>query len=190
MMADSGKDQGVEIGVELTPNPNSLKFVVNREILMSGSVIFKNHEEAKGSLLAEVLFEYKEIEGVMIGTNFITVSKRTESPWEPLVPKVFAAIKGALEMEGPWISEERLKKTAGSDDPISKKIQEILDNEIRPAVARDGGDIVFDSYENGVVKLFLQGACSSCPSSMMTLKFGIENRLKQMIPEVKEVIQI
>lgn len=187
----------IEISAELTPNPNTLRFVVNRELLSSGSRDFPNLESAKGQPLPAALFEIEHVAGVLIGTDFITVTKKSNIEWPVAAVPVVEKIRSFLNAGQPVVT--------GTADPgefngaparnpeipggIEDQIREILDNEIRPAVARDGGDIIFYGYENGVVKLHLQGSCSSCPSSVMTLKVGIENRLKLAFPEIKEVIQ-
>lgn len=182
--------QNVEVAAQVTPNPNSLQFMVNRQMVEKGSFNFENKESAKDSKLAEALFEIENITGVLIGAGFLTVSKSESAEWPPMVPNVVDCIKKFLATDQPVIEpgSEKLAVAQGSD--AEQQIRQLLDDEIRPAVARDGGDIVFHSYEDGVVKLHLQGACSSCPSATMTLKMGIENRLKQVIPEIKEVVQV
>ncbi|HTL47282.1 MAG TPA: SUF system NifU family Fe-S cluster assembly protein [Verrucomicrobiae bacterium] len=184
-------DHDLHISVQVTPNPNSLQFLVSRELVDEGTYNFSTPDSAKHSKLAAELFG-QGVAGVLIGKNFITVTKKAEDEWPPLVPKVVDTFKAFLasgrEIVEPSAAAETFGPGAGSE--IDQKIKQIIDDEIRPAVARDGGDIVFDSYDNGVVRLLLRGACSSCPSSIMTLKMGIENRLKQVIPEIREVISI
>jgi len=143
--------------------------------------------------LASAIFEIESVIGVFIGTNFITVTKAPAANWNNLVAPVTEKIRALLDSGETLFSKEAPvshETTAGGDPEIEKKIRAILDNEIRPAVAMDGGDITFYGYENGVVTLHLQGSCSSCPSSIMTLKMGVENRLKSLIPEIKEVVQV
>ena len=184
----------VEITAEITPNPNTLKFNVNKALLDSGSLNFPDLKSAKGAYLPERLFEVESVLGVMIGRDFITVTKQPASSWQAIVPTVTEKIKAILSSDETLFPQE-LKTVAaasgsGNSTDIEKKIREILDSEIRPAVAMDGGDITFYGYHDGVVTLHLQGSCSSCPSSVMTLKMGVENRLRQAIPEVKEVVQV
>ncbi len=183
----------VQIVAEVTPNPHTLKFNVSRVLLEQGSINFPDKAKAKGSPLAEKLFEVASVLGVMVGRDFITVTKSPNVEWPSLVAQVTETIKSLLATEQVLFSENAPSAAPGNapkEGDVEKKIKEILDNEIRPAVAMDGGDIVFYGYHNGVVTLHLQGSCSSCPSSIMTLKMGVENRLKQSIPEVKEVVQV
>ena len=187
------------ISAEVTPNPNTLKFNVNRTLVEAGSMNFPDAEKARGSFLPETLFGIQDVIGVMAGRDFITVTKRSASSWQAIVPAVTEKIKWALGEGKPLFSAEGGPAFGGqaaapaetvSGGDIEQKIREILDNEIRPAVAMDGGDITFCGYKDGVVILHLQGSCSSCPSSIMTLKMGVENRLKASIPEVREVVQV
>jgi Fe-S cluster biogenesis protein NfuA len=183
----------IQIGAELTPNPNTLKFNINRTFLESGSCNCPTLEKAQeSSPLAVDVFAVPLITGVMIGTDFVTVTKDPNAEWYNLVPTVVEKIKAFIVSEQPAVTkaDESTGPTTTTRTEIEQQIIAILDNEIRPAVARDGGDIVFYGYDDGVVKLHLQGSCSSCPSSVMTLKMGIENRLKQALPEIKEVIQV
>ena len=187
----------VEITAEITPNPNTLKFNVNKTLVASGSLNYPDKEKAKGSLLAEKLFEIENVIGVMVGHDFITITKAPAADWKPMVPTVTERIKMLLAQDqalfpqgAPAAGLVAGAAATGNTGDIEKKIQEVLDNEIRPAVAMDGGDIIFYGYRDGIVTLHLQGSCSSCPSSIMTLKMGVENRLKSLIPEVREVIQV
>ena len=186
----------VQISAEITPNPHTLKFNVNRTLVVSGSLNYPDRETARGVLLAERLFVIKDVLGVMIGRSFVTVTKSPEGDWQPMIQPITDTLKSLLssnevlfpQSEGSGASAERTADPASGE--IEKRIREILDNEIRPAVAMDGGDITFYGYDNGIVTLHLQGSCSSCPSSIMTLKMGVESRLKQSIPEVREVVQL
>ena len=181
----------IDITAEMTPNPNTLKFNVNRVLAESGSLNFPDREKAKGAAI-EPLFDVENVLGVMVGRDFITVTKRPEANWQVMVEPVIAAIKKLFD-SGKALVPEGAPAAADShsaNGEVEQKIRAILDNEIRPAVAMDGGDIIFYGYENGVVTLHLQGSCSSCPSSVMTLKMGVENRLKSLIPEVREVVQV
>ena len=185
------------INAEITPNPNTLKFNVGRVLVESGSLNFPDREKAKGVLLAESLFNIENVLGVMVGRDFVTVTKRPESGWPALVQPIIEKLKALLSSGQALLptgldgsASAPVDGPAGGTGEIERKIREILDAEIRPAVAMDGGDITFYGYENGVVTLHLQGSCSSCPSSIMTLKMGVENRLKSLIPEVREVVQV
>lgn len=179
-----------EITAELTPNPNTLKFVLKKRLLDSGSCDFTDGEKAKESKLAAALFEIENVAGVLIGVNFVTVTKTPEAQWPEMARDVVECIKHFLSTGQSVVSENVFIAPEAPMSDMEREIRKILDEEIRPAVARDGGDIIFYGYEDGVVKLHLQGSCSSCPSSVLTLKFGIENRLKQTFPEIKEVLQV
>ncbi len=185
----------INIHAETTPNPHTLRFVVNRELIAAGSVNFRDIATAKHSPLASALFEISGVQGVLIGQGFVTVTKSPESLWSDLAQSCTRAIRTVLETVEDVVGTQPgsgapVAFPGGGDDPISLKIQEILNTEVRPAVAMDGGDIIFYGFKDGVVSLHLQGSCSSCPSSVMTLKMGVENRLKMLIPEVREVIQV
>ena len=185
----------IEISAEITPNPNTLKFNVNKTLLKTGSINFPDKAKAKGALLPEKLFQIENVLGVMIGQSFVTVTKNPDSAWPSLVPAVTETLKSLLSSDKTLFPQQAAVDEAAPADnaansEIERKIREVLDNEIRPAVAMDGGDITFYGYEDGVVTLHLQGSCSSCPSSVMTLKMGVENRLRALIPEVREVVQV
>lgn len=186
----------IEITAEVTPNPNTLKFNINKTLLEAGSLNFTDRERAKGSYLPETLFKLENVLGVMVGTSFITITKAPASNWKDLVGPLTEKIKEMLSSERPLlavgVSTSAPQAPAGNaaTSDIERRIKEVLDTEIRPAVAMDGGDITFYGYQDGIVTLHLQGSCSSCPSSVMTLKMGVENRLKSLIPEVREVVQI
>lgn len=181
----------IEIAAQGTPNPNTLKFIVNQILLDFGVVDFSNAEKAIGSPLAEKLFALGNVSGVMVGINFISVTKADNAGWDKLGEAVVNTIRSILAEGGKLLDESASASHAsGSNSDVEEKIKEILDREIRPAVAMDGGDITFHSFENGVVKLNLRGACSSCPSATMTLKMGVEARLMELIPEVREVVQV
>ena len=185
--------QDIQISAEVTPNPNTLKFNVNRLIMASGSVNYPDREKAKGSKL-ERLFDVKDVLGVMVGRDFITVTKNPAADWQPIVEPVTRTIKDIFA-EGPILfapagATAGVEAPAGANADIEQRIKDILDAEIRPAVNMDGGDITFHGYYDGVVTLHLQGSCSSCPSAIMTLKMGVENRLKALIPEIREVVQV
>lgn len=179
----------IQVNAEVTPNPNTLKFGVNRRLLESGSIDFPDKRKAQESPLASKLFEIESVNGVFIGTNFVTVTKTPAADWKDLIPGVSETLKAALSSSGSAVGRAE-ESPQDSGDPIERRIREILDREIRPAVAMDGGDVAFVSYEDGIVTLHLKGACSACPSAVMTLKMGVEHRLKSEIPEVKEVVQV
>lgn len=182
--------EAISVRMEFTPNPNTLKFVVNRRLIEHGAKNISNPKESGSSPLAQKLFQIPGIEAVLISSDFVTVTKGFTGDWEKIaneVPKIIETHVGSPD----WIIEEEPQKKADETyTEVEHRIRAILDNEIRPAVAMDGGDITFGRFEEGVVYLHLQGACSMCPSSVATLKMGVETRLKDSIPEVKEVVQI
>lgn len=185
----------VNIQLEWTPNPSTLKYVVDMKLLPSGAMNFTKPELATDkSPLAEKLFGIKGVIGVMIGTNFVTVTKGDDGEWDELNDGVMMALDKHLGEGGvavkPEVLEERARAMAANGGAIEERIKEILEAEIRPAVAQDGGDITLDKFENGIVYLHMQGSCSGCPSSTATLKMGIESRLKESIPEVTEVVAV
>ena len=180
------------IQTEPTPNPATVKFIPGQEILKSGTMDFATKEDASASPLALRLFSLEGVERVFLATDFISVSKDNNTDWSFLKSMVLAAIMEHLSTGQPIIDETKIKKTdqnkpSDLDDKITGQIKELLDTRVRPMVAMDGGDIIFDSFEDGIVYLELRGACSGCPSSTATLKSGIENMLKHFIPEVVEV---
>ena len=177
------------IQTEQTPNPASLKFLPGRDVLGSGTANFADPAAAADrSPLAERLFSVDGVTGVFLGSDFITVSKSDDKEWYLLKPPILGAIMEHF-VSGKPILAEQADGVAGSedDDEIVTQIKELLETRVRPAVAQDGGDIVFQGFEEGVVYLHMQGACAGCPSSTMTLKAGIENMLRHYIPEVTEV---
>jgi Fe-S cluster biogenesis protein NfuA len=156
--------------------------------MAEGTADFKSQEEASKSPLAHKLFEIDGITGIFFGSDFITVSKRDTMDWTVLKPSILGAIMEHFLTHQPLFYGEGPEYTSQEeDDPIVMQIKEILDTRIRPAVAMDGGDIVFDRFEEGTVYVRMQGACSGCPSSSATLKSGIENMLRHYVPEVLEV---
>ena len=181
----------VTISAQITPNPNTLKFVLNKILMNTGSIDFNTPDKAKGSPLVEKLYAIDGVVGVLIGTNFVSISKTTTIDWAHVAQPITDVLKTVLSTEGPYLDDAVLaSRHSDSVSEIEQKIKDILDTEIRPAVAMDGGDVVFYGYDNGIVSLHLQGACSTCPSATLTLKLGIENRLKQEFPEIQEVIQV
>ena len=182
--------RSMNIKASETPNPETLKFDVDEVLCEKGNFYFTSSESAKGSLLAEQLFEIPDIQSVMVSPNFISVTKQPTANWMDLISKVGATIKTTCE------SGERLIGAASSDHQegmgtdIETDIKALLDEKIRPSIAEDGGDVIFHHYDDGVLTLQLQGACSGCPSATITLKDGIERLLKFYIPELKEVVQL
>lgn len=181
----------VYVSLEFTPNPNTLKYSVNRTLLEKGALnLMKRADAEVKSPLATKLFDIPGISAVMIGKDFVTVTKSEEGDWDLVHKNASDAIESHLVRNQPAVNLDALEANAhgGGNTDIEKKIKEILDNEIRPAVAMDGGDITFDRFEAGIVYLFMQGSCAGCPSSTATLKQGIETRLKEAIPEIIEVV--
>ena len=185
------EDSAVYVSLEFTPNPNTLKYSVNRKLLEKGAANFINKEDAAlRSPLATKLLDIEGITGVMIGTDFVTITKSENGDWDHVHKTASDTIDKHLTAGETVIDESKAPVTNRNATEIEKKIQQFLDDEIRPAVAMDGGDVSFDRFENGIVYIHMQGACSGCPSSAMTLKMGIETKLKIAVPEVLEVVQI
>ena len=169
-----------------TPNPRSVKFLTDHTLLKSGSADFRDPESARDSLLARRLFDLDGVEGVFICANFLTVTASSDDRWNSLAPQIVRTVKELILSGEPLVAEpEKVSSADGSD--VANRIREILDQQIRPAVAMDGGDIVFVGFDQGVVRIQMQGACGGCPSSTMTLKSGIEARLRHLVPEVETV---
>lgn len=176
------------IQTEETPNPATLKFLPGRILMAEGTADFKSQEEASKSPLAQKLFEIDGVKGIFFGADFITVSKEDPMDWVVLKPSVLGAIMEHFLTHQPLFYEKgTLYSCQEEDDPLVAQIKEILDTRVRPAVAMDGGDIVFDHFVEGIVYVRMQGSCSGCPSSSNTLKSGIENMLRHYVPEVLEV---
>ena len=194
------KEKVVSVYAEANPNPESMKFVMNVQLLPEGqSVDYPNLESALESPLAQELFNFDYVSRVFIASNFVTVTKDTNLEWVKLIPELRTFLKSYTEAGGPAFKEgfEANKKAeaidgtgeaTAEDTAISQKVIDLLENYVRPAVEQDGGNITFKSYNDGVVTVHLQGSCSGCPSATVTLKAGIENLLKRMVPEVKEVV--
>jgi Fe-S cluster biogenesis protein NfuA len=185
----------ITVYAEATPNPDSIKFVLNKELLPAGySFDFPDAAAAKESPLAAMLFKFSFVKGVYISQNFVTVSKLADSMWAELIPILRTFLKEYIQAGDPIISLQMQEAHAPSenegadDDETVAKIKEILTNSIKPVVEMDGGNIEFKSFEEGVVTVSLRGSCSGCPSSTITLKAGIENLLKRMVPGVNEVV--
>jgi Fe-S cluster biogenesis protein NfuA len=184
----------VSIYTEMTPNPETMKFVANKLLYPGKSIDFPEVKDAAPSPLAQELFTFPFVRGVFIASNFITLTKTPETLWEEVIPSIRQFLKAYLE-EGKTVIHEDMvpapkdEFTINADDKdVVARIKEMLENYVKPAVEMDGGAISFRGYDDGVVKLMLQGSCSGCPSSMITLKSGIEGMMKRMIPEVREVV--
>lgn len=184
----------VSIYTEMTPNPETMKFVANKLLYPGKSIDFPDEASAAPSPLAIELFAFPFIRSVFIASNFVTLTKTPETQWEEVIPSIREFLKQYLEEGKVVINEDQVvvKKDANTvsadDTDVVKRIKELLENYVKPAVEMDGGAISYKGYDDGVVKLILQGSCSGCPSSMITLKAGIEGMMKRMIPEVKEVV--
>jgi len=180
------------IQTEQTPNPATLKFLPGCTVMPSGTANFPERGAASRSPLAERLFQLPEVTGVFLGADFITVTKSADTDWYQVKPAVLAAIMEHFTAGRPVMNASEVE-TAGAttgaeeDDEVVTQIKELLETRVRPAVAMDGGDIIFEDFADGIVYLHMQGACSGCPSSTATLKAGIENMLRHYIPEVVEV---
>ncbi len=180
------------IQTEQTPNPATLKFLPGRTVMARGTANFPDAVAARVSPLAERLFDLPEVTGVFFGTDFVTVTKHDEADWYHLKPAVLAALMEHFTTGRPVFLASAEEPGSGvladeDEDEIVVQIKELLETRVRPAVAQDGGDIVFHDFEDGVVYLHMQGSCSGCPSSTATLKAAIENKLRHYIPEVVEV---
>ena len=174
------------IQTEQTPNPSTLKFLPGRVVMTKGTMDFATADTAKPSPLAKRLFAVEGVERVFLGSDFVTVTKAADRDWQILKPSILGGIMEHYTSGEPVVVEAD-EADAADDDEIVAQIKELLDTRVRPAVAQDGGDIVFQDFRDGVVYLHMQGSCSGCPSSTATLKMGIENLLKHYVPEVVEV---
>jgi NFU1 iron-sulfur cluster scaffold homolog, mitochondrial len=183
----------VTVYTEMTPNPETMKFVADRMFLPDGSVEFTEPSSAMQSPLAVELFGFPFVKGVFVMNNFVTLTKTPDTEWADVIPSMRVFIKTYLEAGKPVFSDafkptNPNTETSKDESEVVRNIKEMLDNYVKPAVEMDGGAIKFKSYNDGIVTLMLQGSCSGCPSSMVTLKSGIEGLLKRMVPEVKEVV--
>jgi len=177
------------IQTEQTPNPATLKFLPGRPVMEHGTADFAAADSAGRSPLAKRLFQVEGVTGVFLGSDFVTVTKRDDKEWYLLKPALLGVIMEHFVANRPVIEHDPSAVAASDedDDELVVQIKELLDTRVRPAVAQDGGDIVFRGFEKGIVYLHMQGACAGCPSSTATLKMGIENMLKHYVPEVIEV---
>jgi NFU1 iron-sulfur cluster scaffold homolog, mitochondrial len=186
----------ISIYTEMTPNPETMKFVANKLLYPGKSIDFPDIESAGPSPLAIDLFGFPFVKAVFVASNFVTITRMPEADWEDVKPSIRQFLKEYLEDGKTVINEDQILQVekAGnnivlSDDvDVVKRIKELLENYVKPAVEMDGGAIQFKNFDDGVVTLMLQGSCSGCPSSMITLKAGIEQMMKRMIPEVTEVV--
>jgi Fe-S cluster biogenesis protein NfuA len=178
------------VQTKVTPNPNTLKFLPGRTVSEAGSIEFTAKEQTENRLIKDIL-SIKEVNMVFLGSDFITVKKTDQILWKEIKPKIISLINEYYLKDNVSILDKNYLKQKPNDeesnDEVVKKIINILDEKIRPAVARDGGDIKFKSFDNGLVRVELQGSCSGCPSSVMTLKQGVQNLLCHYVPEVKSV---
>jgi Fe-S cluster biogenesis protein NfuA len=176
------------IQTEQTPNPATLKFLPGRPVMDKGTADFAAPDKAGRSPLATRLFQVDGVVGVFLGGDFVTVTKRDDKEWYLLKPALLGVIMEHFVANRPVIEGDAAVEAADEDDDeLVVQIKELLDTRVRPAVAQDGGDIIFRGFEKGIVYLHLQGSCAGCPSSTATLKMGIENMLKHYVPEVIEV---
>lgn len=185
----------VMIYTEATPNPNTLKFVTNKALLLNDSIEFQTINETDEAPLAKALFGFKEITNVFITNNFVTITKTEDALWNEIMIPIKEFLKKYIDEGGVVLSENFIKPTRTASNTIQEddsdveiRIKAALDKYVKPAVEMDGGNISFVKFEDGKLTLQLQGSCSGCPSSTVTLKQGIENLLKRFVPEVTEVV--
>ena len=177
------------VQTEVTPNPNSLKFLPGKKVSNSGPYEITSKDQTNNELVINIL-SLSGVEGIFLGQDFISVNKSDQTNWDEIKHIVISLINDFYSKGEEFVMDENIKQHESDLNEIEQKIVKILDQKIRPAVARDGGDIKFKEYKDGVVKVQLQGSCSGCPSSTMTLKKGVQNLLCHYLPEVKEVIAI
>jgi Fe-S cluster biogenesis protein NfuA len=177
------------VQTEVTPNPNSLKFLPGKKVSNSGPYEITSKDDTQNVLVRNIL-SVNGVEGIFLGEDFISVNKKDKTKWDDIKHIVISLINDFYSEGKEFVIDEGADEQNSNLDEIEKKIIKILDQKIRPAVARDGGDIKFKEFKDGVVKVQLQGSCSGCPSSTMTLKQGVQNLLCHYLPEVKEVVAI
>ncbi|MBV8393227.1 MAG: NifU family protein [Alphaproteobacteria bacterium] len=177
------------IQTEQTPNPSTLKFLPGRVVMDKGTLDYAAADAAHNSPLARRLFAVEGVERVFLGSDFVTVTKAADKDWQVLKPSILGGIMEHYTSGEPVVAAAagEAQEAAAEDDEVVAQIKDLLETRVRPAVAQDGGDIVFQDFKDGVVYLHMQGSCSGCPSSTATLKMGIENLLKHYVPEVIEV---
>lgn len=191
----SSENKTISIYTEMTPNPQTMKFISNQELYLEKNIDFPEEGDAYPSPMAQELFAFPFIKGVFIAHNFVTLTKTQEATWEEITPFIRKFLKEYLASGKVIIDEDKIKEhyedknlSKDEDSDIIKKIKNILETYVKPAVAMDGGAIKYLDFKDGALKVELQGSCSGCPSSMITLKAGIEGIMKRMVPEVKEVM--
>lgn len=179
------------IQTENTPNPSTVKFLPGRAVMKTGVQEFANAESGAQSPLAERIFAINGVQSIFFGADFVSVTKNDATDWSSIKAPILAAVMQHFTMGEPLFKEGQGTAAVNDDllDEISKQIKELIDKRVRPAVAMDGGDIVFERFEQGIVYLKMHGACSGCPSSTVTLKNGVETMLRHYVPEVLEVRQ-
>ena len=177
------------VQTEVTPNPNSLKFLPGKKVSNSGPYEITNKGDTQNSLVRNLL-SINGVEGIFLGKDFISINKKEIIKWDEIKHIVISFINDFYSEGKEFVIDESLDEKNSNLDELEQKIVKILDQKIRPAVARDGGDIKFKKFKNGIVMVQLQGSCSGCPSSTMTLKQGVQNLLCHYLPEVKEVVAI
>ena len=177
------------VQIEVTPNPNSLKFLPGKKVSNSGPYEITNKDNFQNELVKNIL-SINGVEGIFLGQDFISVNKKEKINWDEIKHIVISLINDFYANGKEFVIDENIKEDVSNLTEIEEKIVKILEQKIRPAVARDGGDIKFKEFKDGVVKVQLQGSCSGCPSSTMTLKQGVKNLLCHYLPEVKEVVAI
>lgn len=179
------------IQTENTPNPATVKFIPGVSVMPSGVAEFMNAIEAKKSPLAERVFEIRGVQSVFFGKDFVSVTKTDAVEWGAIKAQILGAVMQHFTMGEPLFSDGHTDAVVDDSllDEISKQIKELIETRVRPAVAQDGGDIIFNKFEQGIVYLTMRGACSGCPSSTVTLKNGVETMLRHYVPEVLEVRQ-
>ena len=177
------------VQTEVTPNPNSLKFLPGKKVSNSGPYEITNKDETQNALVRNLL-SINGVEGIFLGEDFISINKKEIIKWDGIKHIVISFINDFYSEGKEFVIDESLEEQNSNLDDLEQKIVKILDEKIRPAVARDGGDIKFKEFKDGVVKVQLQGSCSGCPSSTMTLKQGVQNLLCHYLPEVKEVEEV
>jgi len=181
------------IKTQVTPNPATIKFLPGQEILKSGALDFMSEADARRSPLAKRIFGIVGVTRVFLAQDFVSVTKADDTDWNMLKPMILAALMEHLSTGQPIVDEGEKQDAViaigeeGEDGEVVSQIKELLETRVRPMVMQDGGDIVFDSFEDGIVYLQMRGACSGCPSSTATLKMGVENMLRHFVPEVIEV---
>ena len=177
------------VQTEITPNPNSLKFIPGKIVSNVGSFEVTKKDNVNNELIRNIL-SVNGVEGIFLSKNFISVNKYEENSWDDIKHIVISHINEFYASGKEFVINKDLNEESVSFDEIEKRIVQLLEEKIRPAIARDGGDIKFKEFKDGVVKVQLQGSCSGCPSSTMTLKQGVQNLLCHYLPEVKEVVAI